>query len=218
MRLLINNEDCLFTPLEVFRREHQLPDEFDINFFVRKDYTNLGRLEKATAGAALNQLRSAVMAAVPATPPANGWQTVVPALKLVFEATLHEINDQIGLRLAEIEFASAKFADFLEQFAYAHLRYRLTGQEKPDFYSSYGAWINDSVELLFADYVYTHAGANWRIQLVSHVYGRIGFIVDSGDAIHYVYDPRLACPAEGFMTNLLRDITTRILAMEASGK
>ncbi len=98
-----------FMPIKDFRAIHQLPTTFNIALFESKDYTGLGRID--AAGAALNQLRTAVIAALPDKALPLSWLSALPEITHIFEAQLYQINDQIGLRDVEIEFAVAGFND-----------------------------------------------------------------------------------------------------------
>ena len=120
-----------FIPIKAFRAAHQLPNTFNIALFKSKDYAGLGRIDEA--GAALNQLRTAVIAALPEHLLPMNWLSVLPDLTNLFEAQLYQINDQVGLRDVEIEFAVAGFSDALQAYAYAFAYANTTRTPLPDF-------------------------------------------------------------------------------------
>jgi hypothetical protein len=95
---------------------------------------------------------------------------------------------------------------------YALLRARAGGTPLPTFGQIYGEWLDSSVRIFGEIYEYTHAGQTWQIRLVAHAYGRAGLILDTGAETHYVYDPSLGCPAEGYMASLLSEVAGRIIA------
>ena len=58
---------------------------------------------------------------------------------------------------------------------------------------------------------YTYQDESWAIQLVNNAYGRVGMMVWTDAATHYIHDMALGCPAEGFMLSLLSDVAARIV-------
>jgi hypothetical protein len=195
-----------FTSIRAFREAHNLPPSFGVAHFQPKDYTGLGTLERPEAGAALKQLRAALIEAVPARIPAADLPALAAALAGRFRAALILINPAIGLREEEVEFATAGFADVTRAFAYEVLRARLARSSLPSFDVVYGDWLQGSVRVSGAAYDYSDSGRCWQVKVVSHVYGRFGLIIDTGRAVCHVYDPSLACPAEGYMAALLREV------------
>jgi hypothetical protein len=212
MQFTIDGQPQNFVPIKAFRTAQGLPSTFSVAHFQPKDYTGLGRIDQA--GVELNQVRGAVLAALPTHLPAPQWLAFVPGLVQVFEQKLNAINPQVGLKAVEIEFAVGGFSDVCQAVAYALLRAQGSGTA-PEFQSVYRDWINGTVRVFSEAYPYAHAGEDWRVQVVAHAYGRIGLIVRRPDGTDYVYDPALACPAEGFMAALLADVGTRMIAATA---
>jgi hypothetical protein len=203
MQFTIEGIPYAFTPIKAFRATHQLPTTFDIALFESKDYTGLGRID--AAGAALNELRGAVMAALPDRLMPMNWLSVLPDITRLFEAQLYQINDQVGLKDVEIEFAVAGFNDALQAYAYAFAYANSTRTPLPDFQSIYTEWLNGTIKIFAEEHSYLLDDQSCTVQVVAHAYGRIGLLIHAADT-YAVYDPRLACPAEGFMTTLLTEI------------
>ncbi len=199
-----------FTPVKDFRAAHQLPADFGVGTFAPKDYTGLGRIDRA--GSDLNAVREAVLAALPATIAAPNWLNVLPDLGRLFEEQLYGINPQVGLKAVEIEYAVSGFNDVCQAVAYALVRARAAHTPPPDFRAIYGDWLNGTLKVMAEPYAYEHEGQRWTIQLVAHAYGRMGLRIQVGERIYAVYDPALACPAEGFMTAMLGEVTARMTA------
>ena len=198
-----------FISVKDFRAAQGLPPEFGVAYFEPKDYAGLGRIDRA--GAELNAVRQAVLAAIPGQMPFRGWMGFLPQLVGLFQRSLYEINAQVGLKDVEIDFAVAGFGDVCQALLYAMLRARTGNTPMPDFWQVYGEWLNSSIKVYGERYDYTHNGATWSVTLVAHAYGRAGLIVETDEATHYVYDPALACPAEGYMAALLSEVAERIL-------
>lgn len=193
-------------PIKDFRAAHNLPPEFGVTQFQPKDYAGLGRIDRA--GAELNAVRSAVIGAIPEHIPMQNLLVIVDDLTRTFENQLAIINPQVGLREAEIGFAVAGFSDVCQAWVYALLRARASKAELPDFRTVYRDWLNSTIRLFSEVYVYP---PDCRIQVVAHAYGRIGLLIRTPDTTHAVYDPALACPAEGFMTTLLAEVCERLV-------
>jgi hypothetical protein len=194
-------------PIKAFRAVHQLPATFNIGLFDSKDYTGLGRIDEA--GAALNQLRTTVMAALPERLLPLNWLSVLPEITRLFETQLYQINDQVGLRDVEIEFAVAGFNDALQAYAYAFVYSITTRTPAPNFHSVYTEWLNGTIKIFSQEHSYLLDGESCTIQVIAHAYGRIGLFIQA-DKSYAVYDPMLACPAEGFMTTLLTDVAAHM--------
>lgn len=203
MILVIDGISYSFTPIKAFRMAHNLPESFSVASFAPKDYAGLGRIDRA--GSELNMVRAAVLKAIPERIPFANLLMVVDDLTRLFEAQLMSINAQVGLREAEIGFAVAGFSDVCQAWVYALIRAKST-QVVPDFQTVYSEWLNSTVRL-FAD---VQMYESWRVQVVAHAYGRIGLLVYRPDATDAVYDPTLACPAEGFMTGFLSDVAEKL--------
>jgi hypothetical protein len=104
----------------------------------------------------------------------------------------------------------------VQAYAYGWVRARLTQTAPPEFAQVYADWLQGSVRISGDDAIYAEGGRAWRVRIVSHVYGRVGLIVRAGTATHYVYDPALACPAEGFMAALLAEVCGAVAARAGS--
>ncbi|MBZ0282955.1 MAG: hypothetical protein K8L97_19605 [Anaerolineae bacterium] len=195
-----------FSPIKDFRAAHHLPPEFGIAQFQPKDYAGLGRIDRA--GAELNAVRSGVLGAIPERISMQNLLSTVDDLTRIFENQLMTINPQVGLREAEIGFAVAGFSDVCQAWVYALLRARASKAELPDFPTVYRDWLNSTIRLFSEVYIYP---PDWRIQVVAHAYGRMGLLIHTPDTTYAVYDPSLACPAEGFMTALLGEVCERLV-------
>ncbi len=206
MELLISGTRRSFVPIRQYRAQHELPTEFGVALFEPKDYADLGSIDGAGAGAALNKLRAAVLAAIPPKIVLPDLVATAEMLASVFRAQMYAINDVVNLNPVEIEFAAAGFADVTQNYAYALLRARLSRAEPPPFMAIYGAWLESSARLATTAHAYAHRGAVWGVQVVSHAYGRAGLAVERGGQVDYLADGVLACPADGFMAGLLREV------------
>ncbi len=204
MQLTVEGIVYAFMPVKAFRAAHRLPPEFGISQFEAKDYTGLGRIDQA--GSELNHLRETLLAMLPQSQSATSWLAHLPEMTRQFEHLLRAINPQVGLREAEIEFAVAGFNDPLQAYAYARLR----GQSAPDFTAVYGEWLTSTTRLFTQRHTFQLDDAPAQAQVVAHAFGRFGLLIQAADVVHAVYDPALACPAEGFMVNLLTDIGQRM--------
>lgn len=209
MRLQINGTIHDFTDLKTFRAEYDLPDTFGVSLFEPKDYTGLGRIDGA--GAELNALREAVLARLPPSLNLQGWLQAVDDLQTFFWQQLAAINDVIGLREPEIDFAAAGFGDVCRAVVYALIAARAQHEAPPSFSQIYSDWLFSTVKVSAKIHDYAHQGSRWHVKVISHAYGRIGLIIYTEDVTHYVLDSRLACPAEGFMLHLLRDVAAHIM-------
>lgn len=198
-----------FVPIKTFRAAHNLPESFGVALFEPKDFTGLGSIDRA--GAALNTVRAAVLAALPERMAANDWLNVLPGLARLFESKLYEINHEVGLREPEIGFAVSGFLDVLQAVAYAVIRARASGAPPPTFERVYAGWLDGSIRVSQTVHRYAHEGAEWSIRVITNAYGRAGMIIEAGEATYYVYDGALACPAEGFMARLLAEVAARMV-------
>lgn len=194
-----------FSPIKDFRAANHLPPEFGIAQFQPKDYAGLGRIDRA--GAQLNQVRAAVLGAIPERISINNLLNIVDDLTRLFENQLWEINSQVGLRDAEIGFAVAGFSDVCQAWVYALMRAQASKAAPPDFPTIYRDWLNSTVRVFSEVYSYP---PNWQIQIVAHAYGRMGLLIHQDETTQAVYDPALACPAEGFMSTLLAEVCERL--------
>ena len=201
MRLTVDGVAHDFEPIRAFRLKHNLPPDFSIARFEPKDYKGLGRIDGS--GAELNHARAAVLNAIPASLTLRDWLGYIPELTDHFRHTLESINDKVGLREVEIEYAAAGFADVCQSVVYARVR----GDELA-FEAVYGAWLDQTARV--SQTVHPYNGGN--IRLVTHAYGRAGMIVQAGDETYYVSDSTLGCPAEGYMAALLADVCALIIS------
>ncbi len=208
MILTIDGTSYDFIPLKDFRAAHNLPPDFGIATFAPKDYSGLGRIDQA--GAALNSVRDAVLSVMPENIPPTQWLAVVPELTRLFQNKLYAINAQVGLKDVEIEYAVGGFSDVCQAYAYAMVRARAAMQPAPDFRDVYTDWLNGTSKIFAEAYSYQHEGRRWTVHIVAHAYGRIGLLIQAGDDLYAVYDPALACPAEGFMTVLLAEVAAKM--------
>jgi hypothetical protein len=208
LRLTVEGVPYTFTPIKTFRAAHDLPPDFGVSLFAPKDYTGLGRIDRA--GAELNAVREAVLAAAPEKRSALQWLAALPDLTRLFQEKLTEINGQVGLKEVEIEYAVAGFSDVCQAYAYALVQAQAAHLPSPDFRTVYTDWLSDTMKVFAGHHNYAHRGQQWMVEVVAHAYGRMGLLVHMGEAVDAVYDPALACPAEGFMSVLLGDVAARM--------
>lgn len=208
MKLKISGNDQTLIPIKEFRETHTLPDSFSVGFFEPKDFEGLGSLDNA--GAEMNQLRHNILDLTPKSIDVPHLTRFIDHLQLQFQMDLFNINDAVSLKDAEVEFAVAGFGDVLRTMMYKMIPAKANKQDMPSFESIYYAWLNDSVRVSSQQHEYTHNDQVWRIQVINHVYGRIGLQVQTVDDISYVADGVYECPAEGFMFTLLKDLTYKI--------
>jgi len=202
MRLTIDGIPRTFLPTKSFREAYHLPPEFGVALFEPKDYSGLGRIDQA--GAELNGVRAAVLAAIPANLSLQAWLSFIPDLTRLFTDQLYAINPKVKLHDVEIEFAAAGFADVCQAVVYARLRSR---DETPPFEAIYGDWLDQTARVSQT----IHRYGDWQVQIVTHAYGRAGLIVQMEAETIYVQDAALGCPAEGYMAALLAEVAARIL-------
>lgn len=207
MRLSIDGIPYTFVPMKEFRAAHNLPQTFGIGLFATKDYTGLGRID--TAGSQLNGLRDSIMESLPQRLPPLEWLNEVTTVTRQFQKHLYHINDQVGLRDVEVEFAVAGFSDVLQVYAYALARANAAKSPMPDFRVLYEEWLFGTTRVFSERHAYFLDDQPCTVRVVAHAYGRIGLLINAAQT-HAVYDPVLACPAEGFMTTFLSDITNHM--------
>ncbi len=210
MELLIENQRQTFTPIREFRIHYKLPSDFGIGMFEPKDYTGLGRVDRA--GGELNIVRQAVLDAIPTEIPLSAWMDFLPQLEQLFSNKLHEINPQVGLKEEEIEYAVAGFRDVCQALVYAMIRARAAGTSLPDFHHVYYDWLSETARISSHVHHYIHHSEIWAVQVLHHAYGRTGLVIWMDDGTHYVQDNTLGCPAEGYIAALLGEVAERILA------
>lgn len=214
MYLTIEGESRSLIPIKDFRAAQGLPPDFGVAFFEPKDYDGLGRIDRA--GLELNRVRAALLDALPQRMDKGGWLAFLPDYARLFEDQLYTINDHIGLKDVEIEFAVAGLSDVLHHLAYKMMLTQFTPPPtNPNpalFREVYSEWLDNSLKVFSQIYRYEHQGQTWQVQIIAHAYGRAGLVIHAGDETFYVYDAALGCPAEGFMATLLSDIAARMLA------
>ncbi len=211
MQLIIYGQLQTFAPLKAFREAHDLPPDFGIALFERKDFTGLGRIDQA--GAELNAIRQAMLAlAKPGqAQQAAAWLKTIKVLRDFFQHQLRTINPGVGLKDVEIDFAVAGLNDVLEAVVWALLRAEATGAPAPAFAEIYAEWLNSTVRVSQTIHDYWNRGERWGVQVVTNAYGRVGMFIRAGTDVYCVQDTALACPAEGFMATLLAEIAVYIL-------
>jgi hypothetical protein len=205
----INNQLEKFIPIKEFRAAHELPTEFGVSLFTPKDYTDLGKIDGASAQ--LADVRRAVLAAVPTHQPVEGWLGCALALQMCFRRSLQSVNTKIGLRTSEIDFAASGFGDVCQAYVYETLSARMRATSPPDIAAVHMRWLQSSVRVLVPVFIYPFQQGRWMVKLLKHAYGRMGLIIDTAETVHYVYDSELSCPAAGFMASLLGDVGERLL-------
>jgi len=215
MQLMIEGALRTLTPIQAFRTAHNLPSTFGVALFEPKDFSGLGRIDQAARSGALQLLHERVLAQTPTNLPALEWLDAFERLARYFGAELRAINAQIGLREMEIGFAISGFADALNAYAYAAVRAAAEAQPVPSFRSVYAQWYNDSVRISQTRHTYMHGDALWQVQVIYTIYGRVGLVVQTDQARHYVADAQYICPAEGFMSHLLEAVAAKISAAQA---
>jgi hypothetical protein len=207
MQLMIADEPRTFVPIQSFRVRFSLPDTFTMNNFQPKSWDGLAAIDNA--GEALADLHQQTVAAVPENVPAADWLSRVPRMASAFEVALVGVNDDIGLREPEIAFAVGGFGDVCSAYGLALFRAVVTHQPTPDFDEVYREWLDGTVRV-GPRIPYRQDDTSWTLRVITHAYGRIGLVVDTGAETVYVSDKSLACPAESFMFRLMRDVGARM--------
>ncbi len=216
--LIVDGKPRPFISIKTFREQYHLPAQFGVGSFQPKNWSGLGSIDSAAS--ALIQLRDRVMGAVPTHLKPARLLSAADDISAVFLAALYEINPAVGLKPVEIDFAGAGFNDVLRAWVYALSLYSLKNDPStvPDFRAVYMDWLNQSVRIASPVYEYAVGDQVWGVQVIVHAYGRMGLLV-ARDETHtdYVYDPALACPAEGFMATLLEHVCASIGAAAGIG-
>jgi hypothetical protein len=214
MKLLVNGTTREFIPLKNYQAQHNLPDDFQVARFEPKDYSGLGSIDGT--GNSLNHMRDDLLNHLPASLTPQGWLEHLPKVTARFHHGMTRINDQIKLREFEIEFAAAGFEDMCRTLIYGIIR--AGSGTPPTFEVAYEEWLWSTIRVAVAEHPYVFAGEIWRVQVVSHAFGRCGLVVARPNEVDYVLDGSLACPAEGFMITMLSEVCTRILSSASSDK
>lgn len=210
MQLTINGVPRQLIPLARFRAQHNLPDDFGLATLQPKQRSAMGSVDGAAA--ALNQLRTDIVACVPTQSSATAWLNTMPLLADTFERQLRRLNQQVALSEAELLYAVQGFEAVCGEVATALARAHYTGAPLPSFEQLYGAWLLSTVRVGYDPIAYTHGDEQWHLRIVRHAYGRVGLQVQTPDATYYVADRALACPAEGVMATLLRAVAEQMIA------
>jgi hypothetical protein len=213
MQLIIDGHVRVFVDLRLFRARFALPPEFGVALFEPKDFTGLGSIDRA--GPQLNAVRAAVLGAIPPRLAPRELAELLPRLSAQFRQQLYAINDHVGLRDVEIDYAVSGFEEICRELHYALLRARRGDGPPPAFPHIYQHWLQSMTRVSQRLHLYDHQGERWSVQIVTTAYGRAGMIVHTPGGIHYIRDAALACPAEGFMLALLRDVVAALLAAAA---
>ena len=100
MELVINGRRQNFMPIQQFRSQWHLPDEFGVAYFEPKDWQGLGSIKGA--GGAMSAMRKAVLADMPETVRWANLLSVVDLLTQTFRYQLEQANTHIGLRLHDV--------------------------------------------------------------------------------------------------------------------
>ncbi len=204
MQLIIDSTMRDFVPIKAFRQAHQLPETFGVATFEPKDYTGLAQID--TAGNDMKDVRDAVLKAIPAHLTLPDLLEFVHTLTQLFRTQIYAINDHVNLKDVEIDFAVAGFSDVCQAYLYDRIRAH-SGKTTPQSFSAfYGTWLNDSVRVSQQTHIYTHENAVWSVYVINHAYGRVGLRVHINETTHYIADSTLACPAEGYMFTLLKEV------------
>jgi hypothetical protein len=218
MKLKINHQLQEFTPIQEFRAQWDLSDEFDMNYFEPKDLTGLGSIEGA--GDALAEMKQNVIASVPETITPINILNVIDLLVKDFQYQLQIANKHVGLRFHDVGFAVAGFEDVLRSAAYELLQLNHTYQgditqirQNFDFPAVYQNWLDDSARLSASVHVYQHDDQQFEVRVVNHIYGRVGLEVSVANEIYYITDKSLACPGESYMYGLCLGVACQLCEM-----
>lgn len=209
MDLSIRGQQQRFQSVKNFRASYNLPDDFGIETFQPKDYSDLGSIDHAHSD--LAAVHKTILAAVPAQRPSEGWLAWSITLQLLFQKQLREINPHIGLKNSEITYAVAGFGDICQVMIHEISKASMMGRDLPLFTQMYSRWLNSTVEVSDRHHTYPYQDEVWNIYIIRHRFGRIGLMIEMAAGTQYVYDGHLICPAEGFMYSLMRDIANALL-------
>ena len=207
MLLQVNGELCNFIPIQEFRIRHLLSPDFGINKFLPEDYAGLGHIEEA--GLESQMVHAAVLAAIPQSSPPS-WRGMTLDLQHVFHTQLYVINHKLNLKKTEIEYAVLGFGEVCQCYVNGFLNAWMCRQPIPSFEDVYSDWLTRTTELSQRGFDYPHQGQNWEIRLVRRAYGIVGLAIGTNEKVFYAYDADRSCAAEGFMFNLLKEVTAKI--------
>jgi hypothetical protein len=208
MLLIIDGQPRVFVPIRQFRRLNQLPDDFGVPLFRWKENAAVSGFAHVQDN--LHQVRAAVLRTLLQGKANLSWLSFALKLELVLRKRLLELTTESGLSLMEAEFTAACFGDLCSTYVHSCLRARASERSIPYFQSVYLDWLSETVRISQLVHCYVHEGALWRIQVVTHVFGRVGLIVDTAEDVHYVEDNQEANPAARFLVSLLLEAATHI--------
>lgn len=202
MKLWIDGAYRELIPSKHYRTAHDLPASFGVAMFEPKPDVDLASLDH-TPPDALQSIRQRTLNTVKKGLSPSQIIDHITDLSVTFQSALTDVNDQIGLKAVEIEFAVSGFDDCLRRWGYGLLM-----ADAPSWETVYAQWVMDSVQVAGRIFSYP---PNFKIQIISTVYGRIGLRVQHMGGVDYVLDRAHICPAEGFMTHLLRDVAQALI-------
>ena len=223
MQLKINGQLQTFTSIQTFRKQWDLPIDFQVDYFEPKDWEGLGSMKGADE--ALIQMKQEVLDVIPETITPLNILSVVDILSQTFRYLMETANEQMGLRYHDIGFAAAGFEDVLRGTSYHLLRLNHTYQgdveqirQNFDFSSTHQNWLDASARLSTTMHTYQHGDNQFKVRIVNHIYGRVGLEVQTATEVYYVLDKSLACPGEGYMWKLFQEITQVLIERFAPTK
>lgn len=215
MQFMLHEQRHITIPLQTFRLQQGLPDDFTAALFEPKDWTGLGSI--SGCGHLLVEMRENIIQTLPSNLKLTELFPLVEALTDLFHQEMVTINPHIGLQEVEIEFAVAGFADVLRGVAFKLIQlsqtYRndLTQVQRDfDFEAAYQGWLDDSTRLSSVIHPYHYDDTTYQVQVIYNPYGRVGLKVQVAEEIYYVTDMSLACPAASYMHDLCGDIAVKI--------
>src|SRR5688572_4986781 len=159
MKFVIDGIERAFIPVKVFRKQHELPETFGVHQFEPKDFTGLAALDNA--GAELNLLRQTLLDTLPEYLTPVELLPFFDLLQQRFDELLNSINEKVGLKPEEIEFAVAGFGDVNRMLTYALIRAQKAGSPQPNFSALYQDWLSNSVRISSSVHEYVHRGQHW---------------------------------------------------------
>jgi hypothetical protein len=214
--LKLNDQWYRVIDIHSFREMYHLAAEFSITHYETKDYSGLARIQAGSP--ALNILRVVTLANIPNRVDWSGLLALINHLSHHFRTTLEGVNDTVGLKPVEMDFAVAGFEDVCRAFCYALIRSKSL-KTQVDFAQVYSDWLSSTMRLTQTTFSYTYTqmtaaslplSETWQIQVVNNAYGRMGLLVTTPSETVIVRDHTYACPAEGFMYTLLSQVAARI--------
>ena len=208
LRFPVNGVFQTFVDARVYRQQHNLPDDFGVNTFEAKSYDGLGSISEA--GEVLRAMRDRFLSEMPSYTIPHQWLLLQDQEQARFHKLLMETNHHVGLREAEIDFAVAGFVNVYSQWVYVLIHAASTLTPPKPFDHVYRDWLHESIRIASQVHRYENNGETLQVQIVSHVYGRVGLQIRRGELVEYIYDHSLACPAERFMESLMTAVAAHI--------